>query len=58
VHRLGGATLAYLFADLECGKPVRATIEAYAELAPLAPFIEALGGGRPAPLRAIKGGKS
>jgi hypothetical protein len=47
VHCLGAGPLAYLFHDIFSGKPAVETVEQYAELAPLAPLIESLGGALP-----------
>jgi hypothetical protein len=47
VHRLGPGVLAYLFHDIFSGKPAVETVEEFAQLAPLAPLIESLGGALP-----------
>jgi hypothetical protein len=57
LHSLGAGPLAYFIADIERGKPVIATVEEYAELAPYVDFIAALGGALAPPLHLIGGGQ-
>jgi hypothetical protein len=56
VHRLGPGVLFYFLADIERDKPVRPTLEAYAELAPYGDLIDAYGGAMPPRPFAIDGG--
>ena len=53
IHTLGPRALYELLCELENGAPLNERLEAYAALAPLAPFIAALGGAEPAILRPI-----
>jgi hypothetical protein len=57
LHALGPAPLGHFIRDLESGKPLQQTLEAYAVLP--TGFIAAYGGDRFAPnLRALDGGRS
>jgi hypothetical protein len=53
IHRLGPRALYELLAELQDGAPLRERLERYAGLAPLAPFIAALGGADLPTLRSI-----
>lgn len=46
IHRLGERALAELFIELDAGGELVPVLERYAQLAPLADFIRALGGDR------------
>jgi hypothetical protein len=57
LHRLGPSPLFHLLTDLDAGKPLWPTVEAYAALSPYRDFILANTGVRPV-LRALAGGRA
>jgi hypothetical protein len=57
IHLLGERPLFELLSELQAGAPFAERVERYADLAPLAGFIEALGGRDLPTLRDIGGGQ-
>lgn len=53
IHQLGPRPLYHLLDELQNGAPLHERLERYASLAPLAPFIAALGGADLPALRSI-----
>ena len=58
IHQLGPRPLYHLLDELQNGAPLHERLERYASLAPLAPFIAALGGADLPALRSEKAAPS
>jgi hypothetical protein len=58
LHHLGPRALYELFRELLAGADLASRLEAYARIAPLAPFIAELDGDQVRDLRTVKGGRS